>query len=226
MEFQAVVLASVSDGDGLYPITEKLPTALLPVANRPLLSFQLELLARSGSFTQVLVLTIERWLPLLSTWVSEQYRGPLVVELLTVPDEAGSADSLRHIRSKLTADFVLLAGDVISDVPFQRMADLHRLQGSAATALFRETLPRDAGVTKKARDLDGIDFVGVDEKGTRVLSLEAAADCDSGVASLSQSLLRAYPHVQLRTDLVDAHVYIFAHWVCPSPCALLYAEAS
>jgi NDP-sugar pyrophosphorylase family protein len=30
---------------------------------------------------------------------------------------------------------------------------------------------------------------------------------------VSRSLLRAYPHVALRTDLVDAHVYLFAHWV-------------
>ena len=67
VEFQAVILASVSDGDGLFPLTDDLPTALLPVANRPLLSFQLELLARSGSFSQVLVLTIVRWLPQLST---------------------------------------------------------------------------------------------------------------------------------------------------------------
>lgn len=211
LEFQAVVLACDSDGDGLYPLTEQLPLALLPVANRPLLSFQLELLARSGSFSQVLVLTIGRWFELLSTWVAEQYRGPLDVELFAVPDDAGSADSLRHIRHKLTSDFVLLAGDVISDVPFQRMADLHRLQGSAATALFREMPPREAGVAKKARDLDGIDFVGVDN--TRILSMEAQADCDAGVATISQSLLRAHPHVQLRTDLIDAHVYLFAHWV-------------
>lgn len=213
-EFQAVVLASISDAEGgLFPLTEELPTALLPVANRPLLSFQLELLARSGSFSQVLVLTVEKWLPLLSTW-QEQYKGPLLVELLVVPDEAGSADSLRHIRHKLTTDFVLLAGDVISDVPFQRMADQHRLQGAAATVLLRQTPPREAGVVKKARDLDGIDFVGVDDKGTRILSLEAAADTvDSGVFTVSQSLMRAHPHVQMRTDLVDAHVYIFAHWV-------------
>ena len=212
LEFTAVVLASVSDGDGLYPLTENIPPALLPVANRPLLSFQLEMLERAMSFSQVLVLTTERWLPLLSTWVSEQYKGPLEVELLVVPDDAGSADALRHIRAKLTTDFVLLAGDVITDVPFQRMADLHRLQGAAATALFREVAARAAGVAKKEKDLAGIDFVGVDETGQRILSLEAAADCD-GVVSISQSLLRAYPHVQLRTDLVDAHVYIFAPWV-------------
>ena len=211
-EFQAVVLASVSDGDGLYPLTEACPPALLPVANRPLLSFQLELLERAQSFSTALVLTVERWLPVLSTWVSEQYKGPLEVELLVVPDDAGSADALRHIKAKLTTDFLLVAGDVISDLPFQRMADLHRLQGAMATVLFREAPPREAGVAKKEKDLAGIDFVGVDESGQRVLSLEAAADCD-GVFTVSQSLLRASPHVQLRTDLLDAHIYIFSPWV-------------
>jgi translation initiation factor eIF-2B subunit gamma len=212
-EFQAVILATVSDGDTLSPLTDSLPLALLPVANRPLLSYQLELLARSHSFTTVLVVTVEQWLPQLSTWVSEHYKGALQVELVVVPDGAGSADSLRHIRAKLTTDFVVLAGDVITDVPFQRMADQHRLQGAAVTALFRESAPRDPGVAKKAKDLDGIDFVGVDEGDGRLLSVEAAADCDHGILSLSRSLLRQYPHVTLRTDLVDAHVYLFAHWV-------------
>ena len=93
VEFQAVLLASISDGDGLFPLTEQLPTALLPVANRPLLSFQLELLARSGSFSQVIVLTIARWLPLLSTWVSEHYRGPL-----QVPVASTHAVAFAHIH--------------------------------------------------------------------------------------------------------------------------------
>ena len=228
VEFQAVVISGLSsDGDNLYPLTEDLPLGLLPVANRPLLSYQLELLARSQSFSQVLVLTIERWHDKLSTWVCEQYKGPLQIELLVVPDDAGSADSLRHIRDKLTKDFVLLAGDVISDVPFQRMADQHRLQGAAVTAVFRESAPREAGVAKKARDLDGIDFVGIDERGGRLLAIEAAADCsEHNAVPVSQSLLRSYPHVSLRTDLVDAHIYIFAHWVRAQPTAPPPSDAS
>ena len=216
-EFTAVILASANDGDNLHPLTEHLPPALLPVANRPLISFQLELLERAGSFQRVLVLTIERWLTLLSTYVSEEYKGPLQVELLVVPDDAGSADAIRHIRAKLLTDFVLLAGDVITDASFQRLADLHRLSSAAVTALYKERPPREVGVVKKARDLDGVDFVGVDEKRTRLLSLEAAADCDQGVVSVSQSMLGAYPKVELHTNLVDAHVYIFSHWVCSPP---------
>jgi len=66
---------------------------------------------------------------------------------------------------------------------------------------------------KKARELDGIDFVGVDKEKRRLLYLEPSADCDDGKLSVSQSLLRQEPHLRIHTDLVDASAYIFAHWV-------------
>ena len=48
MELQAVLLAGGS-GSKMYPLTEsEVPKALLPIANRPLLSYQLELLERAG----------------------------------------------------------------------------------------------------------------------------------------------------------------------------------
>eukprot|EP00966_Prymnesium_polylepis_P313985 7255717-Prymnesium_polylepis.1 len=56
---QAVILASGNDGDNLGILSEDGSPALLPVANRPLLSFQLELLEQARGFRQVLVLTIE-----------------------------------------------------------------------------------------------------------------------------------------------------------------------
>ena len=55
MPVQAVIMASCSDGENLYPLTEQMPSVLLPVANRHLLSFQLELLERAAGFKQVSV---------------------------------------------------------------------------------------------------------------------------------------------------------------------------
>eukprot|EP00908_Phaeocystis_cordata_P012671 Transcript_23672.p2 GENE.Transcript_23672~~Transcript_23672.p2 ORF type:complete len:440 (-),score=222.48 Transcript_23672:35-1354(-) len=212
MPEQAIILASCSDGENLYPLTEQMPSVLLPVANRCLLSFQLELLENAAGFKQVLVVTEERWLTRLSTYVSETYKGPLKVEVIVVPEGAGSADALRTLAPKLHTDFVMIAGDVITDVDFARLADLHRLHGAAVTALLKEAPPRDAAIPKKAKELDGTDFIGIDERRQRLLHMESAADCDAGVSSISQSLLQSYPHLQIHTDLSDVHVYIFAHW--------------
>lgn len=50
MEFQAIILADHDDGSGtrLYPLLEKTPKSLLPIAGRPLIAYQLALLERSG----------------------------------------------------------------------------------------------------------------------------------------------------------------------------------
>ncbi|CAN0543187.1 unnamed protein product, partial [Ectocarpus sp. 8 AP-2014] len=44
---QAVILAC-EDGKRLYPLTQDVPAPLLPVLNKPLLHYQLELLEKAG----------------------------------------------------------------------------------------------------------------------------------------------------------------------------------
>ena len=142
MEFQAVVLASCNDGDDLYPLTEKQPLALLPIANRPLLTYQLELLERAGGFAEVFVVATDALQPVIVPFIARYKAGStsaLRIEVLSVPEGFGSADALRHIAPRLTTSFVLISGEVVCDFPFQRLADLHRLHGSVGvTALFRE----------------------------------------------------------------------------------------
>jgi len=211
-EFQAVILADANDGDNLYPLTEQLPLPLLPIANRPLISYQLQMLERAHGFTEVIVVVHEHNYSQLLAYAAEGYKGRLKLDLVVVPEGAGSADALRHIKGKLHRDFVLISGDVISDVPFQQIADRHRVQGAAVTALFKEQSPRDPQEKKRAKELDGADFVGLDDRKQRLLYLESGADCDGGLITVSQSLLAAHPHLQVHTRLTDAHVYIFAHW--------------
>ena len=212
-ELTAVVLADGNDGDNLYPLTEDMPLALLPVANRPLLSYQLEMLSVAGGFSHVIVVCHERHHHRLQQYAAEEYKGSLRLEVAVVEEGAGSADALRALRTKITTDFVLISGDVISDVPFQHLADTHRLHNASATVLFKQQPPRPASDKKKARDLDGTDFVGIDATRQRLLHLESAADCDAGVITVSESMLRARPYVEVHSDFADAHVYIFAHWV-------------
>jgi CTP:phosphocholine cytidylyltransferase-like protein len=47
-EFQVVLIVDYDDGR-MFPLTEGCPKCLLPVANRRLLSFQLDMLHKSGA---------------------------------------------------------------------------------------------------------------------------------------------------------------------------------
>ena len=46
-EFQVVIVIDYDDGR-MFPLTEDTPKCLLPVGNRRLLSYQLDMLAKSG----------------------------------------------------------------------------------------------------------------------------------------------------------------------------------
>ena len=46
-EYQAVLIVDYDDGR-MFPLTEDIPKCLLPVGNRKLLSYQLDMLAKSG----------------------------------------------------------------------------------------------------------------------------------------------------------------------------------
>ena len=48
VEFTAVILGGGLQSQRMYPLSEKLPKALLPIANRPLIAYQLRLLQRHG----------------------------------------------------------------------------------------------------------------------------------------------------------------------------------
>lgn len=57
-EFQAVIIVDYDDGR-LFPLTESVPRCLLPVVNRPLISYQLDMLAKSniaGNFITCIVM--------------------------------------------------------------------------------------------------------------------------------------------------------------------------
>jgi NDP-sugar pyrophosphorylase family protein len=45
-EFQAVIV--VDYDNRLFPLTESIPTCLLPIANKKLLAYQLDMLVKSG----------------------------------------------------------------------------------------------------------------------------------------------------------------------------------
>ena len=47
-EYQAVIIVDYDDGR-LFPLTDGCPKCLLPIANRRLLAYQLDLLSKSGA---------------------------------------------------------------------------------------------------------------------------------------------------------------------------------
>jgi len=204
MDITPVVLAG-GHGERMQPFTKEVPKALLPVANCPLISLPLGHLERCG-FQTAVVVTVESIANQLKAFLAEKHTGALNVDIVTVPDESDTAEALLAAKPKVRGDVLVLCADLVSDVPLQRLADLHHVRDAAVTVLLKEkAVPREG----KAPPWE--DAIVLDASKEQLLYMAAATDCDGSV-DIRASLLRTHGHVRVFTTLVDVHCYIFAKW--------------
>mmetsp|Transcript_50593 Transcript_50593/g.81785 ORF Transcript_50593/g.81785 Transcript_50593/m.81785 type:complete len:437 (+) Transcript_50593:3-1313(+) len=219
MEFQAVVLADHDDGSGtrLYPLLESTPKGLLSVAGRPLIAYQLALLERSG-FKEAIVVTTEKAREALHNF-AESRAGKegctsIAIEIVALDEELDTAEVLRAIKHKIRKDFVVISGDLVTDVYVHHLADVHRIHDSTCTVLLRG--PKEVNLKpgeKKPKNEGAIpDFVGLDESKTRLLCLQSASDVEDALI-LPRAMLRSQPNMTITNKMLDAHFYIFSRWV-------------
>ena len=59
------------------------------------------------------------------------------MDLQIVDAEIETAEVLRAIKSRITKDFVVISGDLITDVKMYHLADVHRINDATCTILLR-----------------------------------------------------------------------------------------
>ena len=140
-EFQAVILA-LQPTSVLYPLSLRVVPPLLPVANTPLLLYQLSLLARS-KFQKVLVVTLAEYAEAVSEFLDgdtmqREGCGELQFEVVSVKDQASDGDALRQVKDKITSDFVVLSGDLVTEASIHALADVFRMRDASVAMLMKE----------------------------------------------------------------------------------------
>lgn len=207
-----VVLAG-GNSKNLAPLVSKeIPKPLLPVANRPVLSYVLELLEASNLKDLIVVVKGEDIALRVGGWISGAYVDRLHVEVAAVPEEAGTADALRAVAHHLTAkDILVVSGDLVSDVPPGAVAATHRRLGAVVTALFCNTPvsgPSETGssVKDKGRKPPCVNIIGLDHTRQYLLHVAAGSEVDKDIR-IQKSVLRDKGQIDIRADLMDAHLY-------------------
>jgi NDP-sugar pyrophosphorylase family protein len=148
------VLLAAGAGTRLAPLTDRVPKVLVPVAGEPLLGRQLRYLAANG-VTDValnvhhLAAEVDRFL--------DESEPPLRVHVFREDELRGTAGALHPMRDFLAEPFVLLYGDVVTDV------DLHGLvagaRGIATLAYYPSDDVREKGLLELDADGRVVAFV-------------------------------------------------------------------
>ena len=82
-----------------------------------------------------------------------------------MPEDSDTADALRSVMHRLTAeDFLVVSGDLVSDVPIGAVAATHRRQGALVTALLcnRASLGSLEPGSEKTKREPVSDIIGLD----------------------------------------------------------------
>lgn len=211
-EFTAVVLAGI--GGNLIPFTnpENVPKALLPLANKALISYPLSWIERAG-ITSTIILCLDAHESAINTWLRTSWKGayrPTLIAASSEDEIVGSADAIRAILSdkhkdKLKSDIIILSCDSICDIPSHEVLDFHRLSNSSFTAIYYRNHPAEimSPVKKGSKT-----FTGYEDSTHTLLYTNSEADVEEDDLEIRTSLLWKFPKLSLTTTLTDLHVYI------------------
>jgi ADP-glucose pyrophosphorylase len=218
-EYQAIIIVDYDDGR-LFPLTEFTPKCLLPIANRKLLTYQLDMLSKSG-IVETFIVTTEEFSTSLKQYCEEYPRDGdnMKVELISLPEIIGTADGLRAVADRIRGDFIVLSCDVISQFSLIDLCNLHRLSSSDVTIML--TVPTNKEYLKDDVDQE---YIGITNEG-RIIFKKPTLELDEGI-TISKALINRIPHsssssssgsssapFSLRNDLMDVGIYLFSHWI-------------
>jgi translation initiation factor eIF-2B subunit gamma len=206
--FQAVILAG-GGGKHLFPLNSAgLPKVLLPVANRPLLTFPLRTLEEAGITDVLVVCEGDAAASAVKSWFSQQPKSGISVEVLRVAETLSSVAALRQVMDRIkTENCVVLSGDVITEVPLRAQLLQHQLRAATVTALFGRRKTSPAADTQPGKPPRNVDYVGLAE-GNRLAYFNHSVEALKEVA-LPPAVLQRYSNLTLTTKLVDMQVYVF-----------------
>ena len=224
IEFPVVLIVDVDDGR-LFPLVGEGPSCLLPIANRKLLTYQFDMLSKSGVLEVFVAAPIyyEKYLTSLITHYHFEYPD-MRVELVLVDNMQGSADALRAVAKttdrikgeRLKGDFICMGSDMFSKFTLGDLANLHRMRTSDVTMMLAALQivgpDKKGGVDKVLVDPEDQEFIGVSEEDGRIVMKQPVMGMESEL-TFNKPLLHHCGSLTVRSDLSDVGIYIFSHWV-------------
>ena len=137
---QAIILAT-SEAEGLKPLTEAIPAAMLPVLSRPVMVGAVEQLAQQGVKNVIVSLydmpgSIEAYFGIGQRW-------NLSIEYVLQREQWGSAGALKWAENLLTETFLVLPADQIFELDIKALLDWHTARQSQITTVVH---PHGTGV--------------------------------------------------------------------------------
>ena len=146
------VIQSGGKGMRLRPYTTVLPKPLMPVGSRPVLELLLKWLRRNGIYE--VYVTTGYLGHLIQSFCGDGRQWDLRINYTEEREPLGTMGALSLLREELDTTFLVLNGDLLTDLSLRAFASCHRKSGQALTiATTEKNIRMDFGVIESS---DGV----------------------------------------------------------------------
>jgi mannose-1-phosphate guanylyltransferase len=154
---QAVILVG-GEGTRLRPLTSTVPKPVVPLVDRPFISFMLEWLREHG--IEDVIMSCGFLATSVRNVLGDGSGLGIRLRFVEEPDPRGTAGALKFAESMLDERFLMLNGDVLTDIDLTAQIAQHERSGARATlALVPVEDPSAYGLVHLAEDHSVSDFV-------------------------------------------------------------------
>jgi mannose-1-phosphate guanylyltransferase/phosphomannomutase len=141
---KAVILAG-GEGTRLRPLTSNQPKPMMPLVNKPMMEHIVRLLAEHG-FDDIVV-TVAFLANQIRNYFGDGSEFGVTLRYATDETPLGTAGSVRNASAELDDTFLVISGDVLTDIDLTAFVDQHREAGAfASIALKRVENPLEFGI--------------------------------------------------------------------------------
>ncbi len=173
-------------GTRLRPLTYTRPKALVPLVNRPLLWYLLELLRRHGVGQAVLAVAHEH--EQIEAYVASGGKG-MGVTCVREEEALGTAGAIKNAAEQLGATFFVLNGDQVMDLDLGAMLEAHRKKGAVVTIAVRRVAdPSQYGLVRREPDGRVLEFLEKQEQPP-----PDASEINAGAYVMERAVLEEIP---------------------------------
>ncbi|KAK0503156.1 nucleotide-diphospho-sugar transferase [Armillaria luteobubalina] len=208
---QAVVLAD-SFNKRFKPLTTRKPRCLLPVCNAPLLDWTFESLALAGvqeifvmcrSHAEQVKAAIAE-----SRW-SKPGSGLKIIPIMTAKETYSPGDAMRDVytRGLMTSDFVLVMGDLVSNIRIDEVVRVHKERRKTNKDAIMTMVVKESGVKHRTRSKGDSSIFVLDAETSECLHYEPVTGYPpTKKAHIPREIFAEHPEVEIRNDLIDCSI--------------------
>ncbi|GAB4292416.1 MAG: sugar phosphate nucleotidyltransferase [Myxococcota bacterium] len=150
MTMKAVILAG-GKGRRLLPYTTNFPKPLMPIGEKPILEIVIEQL-KNYNFKEIII-TTGHFGELIRAFFEDGKKFGVNITYSKEDKPLGTFGPLFLIKDELKETFLLMNGDVLTDLDFSKFVEFHKKSGGAATvALAEREVNIDFGVVKVSKE--------------------------------------------------------------------------